>query len=75
MKTKYTIFAKPGAKKEKIEKVNETAFKIWINAPAKNNQANEKLVKMLAEHFKIAPGQIKIISGFKNKIKTIVINN
>lgn len=75
METRYAVFAKPGAKKEKIEKIDKTTFKIWINAPAKNNQANEKLVKILAEHFKIAPRQIKIISGFKNKIKTIVVNN
>ena len=46
-----------------IEEKRPTAFNISVKEPALENKANRKVVSMLAEHFKVSPAKIRIITG------------
>lgn len=50
--------------------VKEGKYFVELNAKPKNNEANIELIKFLSKEFK---KRVKIIGGFKSKIKLIDI--
>lgn len=68
------IKAKPGSKKEKIEKVDENHFIVAVKEPPVDGKANEAIVRVLSEYFKIPKSQVRIISGQKSRQKIIEID-
>lgn len=71
---RYTILAKPNAKHSKIEEVDGRTLKVWIDAPAREDAANDRLIDLLANHFGIAPTRIRIKRGATAKTKLVEIN-
>lgn len=69
------IFArvKPNSKEEKLEKVSDNEFILWVKAPAKEGRANEAAVELLSNYFDMAKSRITIIKGHKSKNKIIEI--
>ena len=72
---KIIIKTKPGAKDNKIEKVDESNYIVSVKEPPINGRANAALITLLAEYFDISPSLITIISGFMARIKVVEINN
>ena len=66
---KIFVKAKPNAKQEKIEKVDETHFIVSVKEPPRQGRANEAIAKALAEYFKMNRSAFKLVSGFKSKNK------
>lgn len=69
----YTILAKPNAKANNIELTDEKTLKIRVMASPRENAANKKIIKMLAEYFHTAPSNIEIIRGHNGKNKIIAV--
>jgi uncharacterized protein (TIGR00251 family) len=67
------IRVKPGAKKNKIEKVDERSFSVWVKEPPVKGRANKAIVKLLADYFKIPVSRFRIKLGLKSKQKIIEI--
>jgi len=61
------------AQHEKIEETGLDEYKIWVTVPPADNQANEAVIEILAEHFNTAPSNIRIKSGYKSSHKLIEI--
>lgn len=57
----------------KIEKMSEDCFKIWVKEAPTEGKANEAVIKILADHFGIATSRVEIISGRTVKKKIIKI--
>lgn len=70
---KIFVKAKPRAKEEKIQKIDENHYIISVKEPPIQGKANEAIVRVLAEYFKTARAKIKILSGYSSKEKTIEI--
>ncbi len=70
---KIFVLAKPLAKKEKVEKIDETNFKVWVKEPPRQGKADEAIRKVLAKYFKIPTGNIILVSGFRQKNKQVLI--
>lgn len=66
---KINIIVKPNAKENKITKVNNL-YKVSLKAKPIEGKANLELIKFLSKHFK---KKAKIISGFNNKKKLILL--
>jgi uncharacterized protein (TIGR00251 family) len=62
----------PNAKKELIEK-KDNFYLIKVKEKAENNKANERVIGLLADYFKVKPYQIEIIKGQKSRKKIIEI--
>jgi uncharacterized protein (TIGR00251 family) len=69
---KINVKVIPNAKKNKIEKINDT-YKIHLTAPAIQGKANNMLIEILSEHFNVKKNKIFIIKGEKNRNKVIEI--
>ncbi|PIT96669.1 hypothetical protein COT82_01900 [Candidatus Campbellbacteria bacterium CG10_big_fil_rev_8_21_14_0_10_35_52] len=65
----------PNAKKEKFERKQEDFFEIAVKEKAKQNMANERAREIIARHFGIIKGKVRIISGHRSPSKIISVDN
>ena len=72
---KIIVKAKPAARENKIEKIDESNYTVWVKEKPVNGQANAAIIKLLAEYFDISQSLVEIISGFMAKTKVIEIHN
>ncbi|MDP1706244.1 MAG: DUF167 domain-containing protein [bacterium] len=67
------VSAKPAAREESIEKIDETHFIVAVKEPPIQGRANNAIIKALADYFKISSGRIKIIAGMTSRQKMVEI--
>lgn len=70
---KIFVKAKPGAKEESLEKIDEINFVVAVKEPPKDGKANRAIVKALADYFNVAPSRLRLVSGFSSKQKVFEI--
>jgi len=70
---KIFVKVRPKAKEEKVIKISETNFKVWVQEPPEKGRANQAVLRALADYFGIRLANIKIISGSTSKLKVIEI--
>ena len=63
-----------GAKKENIIAKKPDHFEISVKEKAKNNMANQKVIELLADYFKVPKGKVRIINGYHHPHKLLVID-
>jgi len=68
MKIKIKIHS--NSSQEKIEKISENEFEVWIREKPIQGKANEELVRLLKKYFR---KPVKIVFGFNSKIKLIEV--
>ena len=72
--TTLTIRVIPRAKKSEISQVlDDGTIKIRLTAPPVEGKANQALVKLLADKFRIPSSNIEIISGKKGRNKVVLL--
>lgn len=70
---KIYVNARPNAKNEKIEKIDDAHFKIAVKEPPKNGKANEAIARALSGFLKISCSRVFLQSGFSSKDKIFKI--
>lgn len=70
---KIVVRVKTGAKENQIEKIDETHFAVAVKARAHDGQANEAVIKLIAEYFAVPKSAVRIISGQTSRIKRLEI--
>ncbi len=63
----------PGAKREALRAVSETKLEISVKEPAERNLANTRVRELVAGHFKVRLGDVRIISGHRSHSKFLSI--
>jgi uncharacterized protein (TIGR00251 family) len=61
----------PNSSQEKINKISEDEYEVWIKEKPIDGKANEELVKILKKYFK---KQVEIVKGFKSREKIVEIS-
>ena len=67
------VFVTPGAKREKIERKDET-FAISVREPAAGNRANNRVREIIAAQQGIPFSKVQILTGHRSRAKMISIN-
>ena len=70
---KISVVVKFEKRKEKVDKVNENTYNIYVKSSPKQGKANEEIVKELAKYFQTSVDSIKIVSGVKDRKKEILV--
>lgn len=70
---KISVKAKPAAREEKIEKIDETSFVVSVKEPPVQGRANAAIARALAGYFGVSTYQVKLVSGFTSKQKIFEI--
>ncbi|HEY4509943.1 MAG TPA: DUF167 domain-containing protein [Candidatus Paceibacterota bacterium] len=63
------VKAKPNAKEESVEKIDDTHFVVAVKEPPRQGRANQGITQALAEYFHVPQSNIKLVSGFSSKQK------
>jgi len=50
-------------------------YKVYVSVPPVEGRANQRIIELLSEYFKVKKSRITIISGLKSKEKTIQIDS
>jgi uncharacterized protein YggU (UPF0235/DUF167 family) len=61
----------PDAKKEKVEKVSDDTYHVWVQVPAENNAANARVLELLRVEYPNLPS--RIVSGHHSPSKIVSI--
>jgi uncharacterized protein (TIGR00251 family) len=70
---KISVKVKPNAKQEKIEKVNESHFLVWVKERPQEGKANKAVIKVLSEYFGVPQSQVVLLKGQASREKIIEI--
>jgi len=70
---RINVGVKPNSKEEKIEKIDDANFSIWVKELPIEDRANKAVLRVLADYFGIAQINIRIISGYTSRNKIIEI--
>lgn len=60
---RVTVFAKPRAGSERVEKMDATHYKISVKEPATEGKANRAVAAALAKHLGVAKSCVVLVSG------------
>ncbi|MCX6731670.1 MAG: DUF167 domain-containing protein [Candidatus Parcubacteria bacterium] len=71
---KIFVKAKPLAKEERIEKIDELNFVVSVKEPPKKGRANYAIIMALANYFSIPSSHIRLVSGFSGRQKVFKID-
>jgi uncharacterized protein (TIGR00251 family) len=71
---KINVIVTPNSKKAEVEKIGEENYKVRVDAPASEGEANKRLIEILSEYFNVPKSSIKILKGFKNRNKIVNID-
>ncbi len=70
---KIFVKAKPNAKEEKIQKIDDGHYLVFVKEPPVKGEANRAIIRALAEYFKTSLSQVNIVSGHISINKIIEI--
>lgn len=67
------IRAFPDFHSDKIEKIANDKFNVFVKASAKNGQANKAICNLVSEYFGNPEGGVKIVSGHLGPSKLLQV--
>jgi hypothetical protein len=66
---KISVRVKPNAKGERIEKIGENTFLLWVKEKPQEGKANKAVIKVLAEYFDVPQSAVVLLKGQSSKEK------
>lgn len=63
------VDAVPGAKKEKVVKLDSNKFRIEVKEPAQRNMANKRIQQILAKEFGVIVTHVSMLTGHRSSSK------
>ena len=68
---RIVVTVKPRAKQEKLERQDEGHYTVWVTAAPEGGKANQAVIAVLADQFKVAKSRIRIVMGKTHREKLI----
>ncbi len=72
---KIFVYVKAMARENKVEKIDDTFYKVSVKTPPVGGRANKEVEEVLAKYFKLPKSKVYIVSGFRSKSKVVEIGN
>ncbi len=69
---KVYVFA--NSKKEKVRKIDEDVFEIYVKEPPRQNMANRRIAEILSVEYGVDKRCVKLITGHKSPRKKFEIS-
>lgn len=69
------VIVVPGAKKEKIEKINADHFKVSVKEKAERNAANKRMLELLSAFLMVPEKSVKIVIGHRSQGKIVSVGD
>ena len=69
---KIHVRVKPSSRTEEVSRENDS-FIVKVKEPPKEGKANQAVIRLLAERFRVPQSHVKILSGFRSRNKVVEI--
>ena len=63
----------PRSSRNEVTKISEGEYKVKLTSPPVDGKANEALIEILSDHFKVAKSNITIVGGKSARMKMVDI--
>ncbi len=70
---KIKVKVKARSKVERVEKVGDGLYKVWVKAVPEKGKANEAVIKALSSYLDVPKSSISIVSGRTSSDKILEI--
>jgi uncharacterized protein YggU (UPF0235/DUF167 family) len=70
---KIFVRVKTKAREEKVKKIDDINFTVWVRQVPEKGKANLAIIKALADYFDVNQSAVEIISGSTSNLKIINI--
>lgn len=70
---RFSVVVTPGARRELVDRIDATRFRVAVTAPAGEGRANAAVVRALAEFFSVIPSRVRVIRGATSRHKIVEI--
>ena len=68
---KILVVVKPQAKRAEVKKISDGEYAVSVHAPAREGKANQEVIELLADYFRLPKSSIRIVRGETGKRKLI----
>ncbi|HYE23184.1 MAG TPA: DUF167 domain-containing protein [Candidatus Paceibacterota bacterium] len=68
-------FVTADARRDHLERKKDGTLAVIVKAPPAGNQANKRVIELIAREFSVDPKHVRVISGHHNRSKMISIDN
>lgn len=69
------VKAFPKSKKEEIKKISDDTYEIRVKEKAQRNEANKRIIELVASELGVQVKEIRIINGHHNSSKLLSVNS
>lgn len=70
---KITVLAKTKKKENKVVKVDDITYKVYVKEAPEHGKANNAIIKTLAEYFKVPQNNVQLLLGDTSNKKVFMI--
>ena len=71
---RINVKAKPLSSVEKVEKVGQNSFEVWVKEPPVKGLANMAIANALAKYFDVSHTKVRLASRFSSKNKIFEVS-
>lgn len=71
---KLFVAAKPNAKTDKVERIDDSHFRVWVKAKPDQGKANEAVRDVLSEHLGVPKSCLSLIQGCQSRNKVFELS-
>lgn len=71
---KIFVYVKASTRENRVEKIDDTTYKVSVKKPPVDGKANKEVEEVLADYLKIPKAKVYIVSGFKSKSKVVEVS-
>ena len=69
------VLVTAGAKKESLRLKSKDHFLISVKEKAERNMANNRVLELIALHFKVPKNKVRIVNGHRHPSKLIIVED
>lgn len=68
---RYTVLVKTRVKEPRVTLQDDGTLAVAVAAPPTEGQANEAVIRAVANHFGVAPSTVRLVAGTRGRRKII----
>lgn len=69
-----TVRVKPGSRRGPLVEASDDGLVVYVRERAVDGAANDGVVRILADHFGVAPSRVTILRGHHSRIKRVEVD-
>lgn len=68
------VYATTGSKKDECTAVSDVRFDVSVRAKPVQNLANKSIIALIAKHFSVPEGKVRIVNGHHSPSKLLSVD-